>query len=464
MGIDRNVQNTVGHEVYGLYQAIFNLTIIFQIVLDFGLQQYNSKTVAQSPETMSTLFPNILAVKGIFALIYIVVTITMGQILGYQSQGFILLCILVAVQIALSFLLFFRSNISGLQWFKTDSIFSIFDRMIAIPVMAILLFSAYFLKKFQIEWYAWVQLFAYSLSAIIAFLVCIRLQKVFWHHLKIKRILVIIKQSLPFALLVFLMYCYARIDTILLEKISLNADIAGKYAAAFRLLDVANNMSGVLVAGLLLPLFGKMIKTGEDFGSIAELTSKFLIPFSITLGIITSLWGFDILKLLYNNIEEKDADILLWLMWCLPFYSFNFIYATLLTANGNIKILIYISLIGLIVNLGLNFSTLKPTNELNAVFAARNAFITMIIITIGNFLASKKLLNVHLTSKIIIKLILFFALLFVTAFVIREFLPMLNIWFAVSMVIIIAMLLFIIIGIIKWKEIMINYKKLLKID
>ncbi len=462
LGIDRTVQNTVGHEAYGKYQAIFNITIIFQIILDFGLQQYNSRVVSRSPEAMRGLFPNILMAKAFFALIYIAVTIAMGSIWGYQSQGFLLLMLLVGMQIALSFLLFFRSNISGLQWFKTDSVFSILDRMIAIPVMTVLLFTYFFKDNFKIEWYAGVQLLAYSLSAVIALIVCSRLQKIYWHHLNLKKILIVVKQSLPFAILVFLMSFYTRIDTVLLEKISSDTEIAGKYAAAFRLLDVANNMSGVLIAGLLLPLFAKMIKAKEDFGTIAELSAKILMAFSIFLAVLSTIWGQEILQLLYKNMDVGDSDILMWLMWCFPFYSFNYIYATLLTANGNIKVLIYISILGLFVNLVLNLSMLDANNSLNAVITAHNAFVTLIIVSIGNFWASKKLLNVYLTPKVFARLLFFFILLFAFAWAFKKYFNNVELLPTLVLVALAALSFFLVTGLIQLQEIKQHYRKLIK--
>lgn len=44
--IDRNVQLTVGHEDYGLYGALVSISIIFNILLDLGITNYNNKTLA----------------------------------------------------------------------------------------------------------------------------------------------------------------------------------------------------------------------------------------------------------------------------------------------------------------------------------------------------------------------------------------------------------------------------------
>ena len=44
--IDRNVQLLTGHETYGLYNALMNLSLIFSILLDMGITNYNNKRIA----------------------------------------------------------------------------------------------------------------------------------------------------------------------------------------------------------------------------------------------------------------------------------------------------------------------------------------------------------------------------------------------------------------------------------
>ena len=43
LGIDRAVQNTVGAESYGLYAALFNVSFLFNILLDVGITNYNNR-------------------------------------------------------------------------------------------------------------------------------------------------------------------------------------------------------------------------------------------------------------------------------------------------------------------------------------------------------------------------------------------------------------------------------------
>ena len=74
--------------------------------------------------------------------------------------------------------------------------------------------------------------------------------------------MMILKKKLSFAVLILLMTFYNRIDTVMMERMlpeGENNIQAGIYAQAYRLLD-ATNMIAYLFAGLLLPLFSRMLK------------------------------------------------------------------------------------------------------------------------------------------------------------------------------------------------------------
>jgi hypothetical protein len=59
-GIDLQVQNRVGLSEYGLYFALFNFSFLFQILTDLGIQQYNSRFIAQNPALASKYLPHFL--------------------------------------------------------------------------------------------------------------------------------------------------------------------------------------------------------------------------------------------------------------------------------------------------------------------------------------------------------------------------------------------------------------------
>ena len=69
----------------------------------------------------------------------------------------------------------------------------------------------------------------------------------------------VLTRSFPFALLVLLMLLYNRSDVVLLKQISAAGNYqAGVYAQGYRLLD-ALYMLGMIFAGLLFPVFSRML-------------------------------------------------------------------------------------------------------------------------------------------------------------------------------------------------------------
>src|SRR5687768_12917609 len=88
LGIDREVQNLNGAAAYGLYYALFNLSLYLQILLDPGLHTWNNKTIAQNPEQLSDILSRLLPLKGILSLLYLAVTLGLGLALGFRGAAF----------------------------------------------------------------------------------------------------------------------------------------------------------------------------------------------------------------------------------------------------------------------------------------------------------------------------------------------------------------------------------------
>ena len=111
--IDRNVQNMVGHADYGTYQALLNLALIFNIILDFGLTYYNTSIISGEPGRLKTLFPVMLSARLTLVLIFGAVVLTAALLLGYSGRELALLGGILLIQSLNSLMLFLRSNVSA---------------------------------------------------------------------------------------------------------------------------------------------------------------------------------------------------------------------------------------------------------------------------------------------------------------------------------------------------------------
>ncbi|MEA3444600.1 MAG: polysaccharide biosynthesis protein, partial [Bacteroidota bacterium] len=127
-GIDRTVQNLVGAGDYGFYISLFNFSLVLNAFLDLGITNYNNRNISQYRHMLTKYLSNIVVIKFMLAIVYLVVSFSFALIIGYSWDQMYLLLFLVFNQFLISFTLYLRSNISGLQLFRTDSLLSVLDK------------------------------------------------------------------------------------------------------------------------------------------------------------------------------------------------------------------------------------------------------------------------------------------------------------------------------------------------
>jgi len=356
LGIDRSVQNVVGPVDYGFYYAVFNFSFLFNILLDFGITNFNNRNISQNNHLLNKHFSGIVVIKFILAAVYMVITLFAGLIWGYDSHQMFMLLILGLNQFLISFILYLRSNISGLLHFKTDSFVSVLDRVLMIFFCSVLLWGNVTSTPFRIEWFVYAQTSAYLLTAFAALIIVGKkasFQKLKWDKLFF---FMIIKQSFPFAVLGLLMTFYNRIDSVMMERMlpgNLGDLQTGIYAMAYRLLD-ASNMIAYLFAVLLLPMFARMIKLGESVQGILKLAFTLLFILSVVVATASFFYSYEIMDLLYDHHVNDASFVFRLLMIDFVAVSTTYVFGTLLTANGNMKIMNILAAAGMLINVVLN--------------------------------------------------------------------------------------------------------------
>ena len=361
LGIDAEILKQVEETSpgsYGEYFSVLGFTFILNIFLDLGITNYNTRNIAQNNQLLKKHFSGIITLRGLLSVGYMILLVISGFLLGYDEHQFQLLYILGFNQILVSFILYFRSNLAGLLLFKQDSIVSIIDRTLLIVICSILLWGGITDQPFKIEWFIYAQTFSYAITALIAGLLVLRKIKRFKITFNKSFSIMIIKQSMPYALLILLMMTYYRTDGVMLERMLENGkEEAAVYARGFRFFE-AFNMVGYLFAGLLLPIFSKLLKQKESISDILYFSLKLILSFSILLGIASFFYQGEIIDWRYGDgITDlsQAANSFGMLMICFIFMTITYIFGTLLTANGNLKALNIAAASGVFINIALNF-------------------------------------------------------------------------------------------------------------
>ncbi len=401
--IDRTVQNTVPTASYGTYTALLSLSIIFQTILDFGISSYNSRTIAQDPDKLPSLFPAMLSARLVLIVFYMTLAYLWGYAIGYRGWELNLLIGVLLIQSLNALVSFIRSNVAALHRFKTDGVLSITDRLLMIIICGFLLIYPPTAHLFKIQWFVIAQIVCYFIAAVIGYIILKRIGKVkLKFSFNAPEIFRIIKQSFPYALLIFQMSVYNRADAMMMERICADGKVqAGIWAAAFRLLDQAN-MFGLMFATILLPMFGRMLSEKQDVRQIVRLCVNMLLPMSFMVAIAGIFFSKDIMHLLYHKsaiystMSVEYEIVFAVLIASFPSWCLMYVYSTLLTANGSLKTLNIIAFAGVVINLSLNFY-LIPLYKAEG--GAITSFITQTSLSLAFIIFAVKIIKLPVNIK-----------------------------------------------------------------
>ncbi len=383
LGVDRQVFNVVGVEDYGFYFTVFNFSMLFTVLLDLGINSFNNRNIAQNNKLLNKHLAGIGTLKLMLGVFYGLVVMLSGFLIGYRGYQLELLAMVAFNQVLLSFILYLRTNISGLLLFTVDSFLSVLDRLLMILIVGTLLWTGLGNGKFTIEWFIISQTVAYGITFFIALLV------VLYHAGKLKFnwnpafYILILKKSFPFALLALLMSFYNRIDPVLIERMlpAGQGDYqSGIYSAAFRLLDAGQNFA-YLFAVLLLPLFAKMIKEKQDIESLLNLSFSLIITGALIIAAVSLFYAEKLMLLMYHpNPGEsaldfnarilESAQVFRVLMFSFVAISTNYIFGTLLTANNSLKLLNIFAFGGMLINVVVNVLLIPSYKAYGSSFAS----------------------------------------------------------------------------------------------
>lgn len=382
-GIDATVQNKVHTNEYGIYYTLLNLSFLFNILLDLGINNFTTKNLAKFPHIIQRYFGKLLLFRFLLFFIYASITFLIAIILGYQKYELNLLLLLVFNQFLANLIIYFRSHFTGLLMFKAESIFSVLDRFLLI----ILCGGVFFIhpQHFKIEWFIWIQSICYFLTAIIGYLTLIYKIGKPKFSFNWTFSLAIIKKSFPYALLVILMTFYTKLDAVLIERFHINGQVeSGYYAQGFRIID-ALYMFGMIFTSLLFPMFSKLIHVKDNVIPLLKLSANLLIGGAVILAIITYFYSENILQLIYYKDIDSTISLFEILMFSFISLTFSLIFGTLLTANGNLKFLNIISFIAIILSLSINYILIP---KLGALGAAISFLITQTFVGVLQFIFS----------------------------------------------------------------------------
>ena len=230
----------------------------------------------------------------------------------------------------------------------------------------------------------------------------------------------LIRKSLPFALLFALMGLYTRVDVVLMNILLDNPNYySSLYAQSYRFLD-ASSMFAMLFAGLLLPMFAKLLTNNEDIKPLTKTATTILLLTALVVGMGSMFYNERIMKMMYDY-----ADVAVWqyssqtfkiIMLSFIPMALIFVFSTLLTAQKDIYYLILFAATALIVNLLLNFILIPKHNIIGAAVAT---LVTQSVFALLCLFRCFHLYHFKLSFSLVMRYLLFIICLFGVFFFVK---------------------------------------------
>src|SRR5690606_6423861 len=244
------------------------------------------------------------------------------------------------------------------------------DRVLLIGICGWLLWGRTSPDPFPIAWFAWAQTAAYGLTALIALVLVARRAGGLRPRWDPAFTFSILRQSFPFALLVLLMSFYYRTDSIMLERMLPEGALhAGIYAQGFRFFE-AFNMLGFLLAGLLLPMYSRMLRQRTDVAPLTGLALRLVLAGTLAIAVAGSFHARAVMELRYHEHTELSAPAFAVLIWCFVAVCVTYVFGTLITASGDLRTLNKLAVGGMVLNIGLNIALIPQYHALGAAWAS----------------------------------------------------------------------------------------------
>ena len=372
-GIETQAQNLIGPNTWGLYFGLLNFCFLFQIILDPGIHNQNTKWVAENRANLSARIGQTIIMKLWLGVVFLLVLAVVGSFIGYPPSYYKLLGMIALNFFLASFYVFIKSHFPAMGDYGKEAFFSVLDKVLLILIIG---FQIYVLKELSIEAFIQSITAANLIALVIAFL---RVRKITQIQLYFswKNAILILRESFGFALVGLFMSLFNRMDGVMLERmLDDDAYASGVYAAGYRILDAAN-MFALLFASLLLPMFAYRLSKDGAVGELAAQAAKMMLVVVSLVVVSGFFYAEEIMDLLYVDYTQQYADSFRILILSFIGVGFSYIYGTLITATGRLFIFNLVLFGGICINWYLNYQWIPIETSIGA---AKATLITQVLV------------------------------------------------------------------------------------
>ncbi len=370
--------------VFGQIVTLIALSIVFISVFDFGLPIYLQREIAIKRERASEIFSRIFFIASLIVILYLAAG-SLTVLLVYPEISYRLFLLITLFMYSAFLAAIVNKALSGINKYREQ-----FISFSSTHILTLLIFGAGFIYfSFTLNDFFAVLLAGTILQITVSLFYLyrngIRLSLFYFSIAGIRKI---ISVSFVLGLAVVFNFLYDKIDLLLIAKMR-SYDETAFYNAAYGLFK----SSSLLYSFLLVSGFTRIASIGRDTEQIRVFYNehyKPILAISILSTIILFIFAEQIINIIYTGKFENSVIILRILSAGIIAMGLNNLTGIILNGMGYFKIVMYITLYALIMNVLLNLYLLP---RFGIIASAILTVITEIFIFTAEWYYLKMILN-----------------------------------------------------------------------
>ncbi|MBE9185131.1 flippase [Microcoleus sp. LEGE 07076] len=193
----------------------------------------------------------------------------------------------------------------------------------------------------------------------------------------------LLAESWPIMLSGLAVYLYSKTDQLMLGAMNKNAEL-GYYAAAVKISEVCDFLPMIISGSIFPKLANLREKNYQEYLSKFQIYCDTMMFLWLGVAIPISLLSPWIVNLLYGENYAKSAAVLAIYVWAQFGSNFGVARNTYFTIEGQLRYSLYLTVIGSILNIGLNWLLIPKYGAFGATAATLITYFYVIILV--NFL------------------------------------------------------------------------------
>lgn len=333
---------------YGIFAFALAFVFIFGIFIDLGVSDFSQREIARDKKLATSYLGNLLLWKLVLAIVVFVVLVPTINLLKSSSETRLVVYLLGLATILKSFKITCRSFFRAFERFDLDFLTAYVERCTLLAAGIVVLMMGGGLISFALV-FVIVRAFDLALTfGILNWKIVKIIPRFDFSFLKKLQI-----EALPFGLFSIIMILYAYADTVMLSFMRTNAEV-GWYNAGYKIYEGLIILPWIICA-VLYPRLSRLFISHKDthlFLSSRAVKYMFIISFPILIcGIMLSE---NIISILFGQEFQSSVVALQILLAGIIFVFQIQLFQTILNSIDKQKVVMYVGVTGLIVNILLN--------------------------------------------------------------------------------------------------------------